>query len=47
MLSGALELEPVQDFARRHNAHHKMVTCNYGITIDLWDRVFGTYRANP
>ena len=32
------------DFAMRHNAHHKMTTVNYGITTDLWDRVFGTYR---
>lgn len=37
----------VEDFARRHNAHHKTTTCNYGITVDFWDRVFGTYRANP
>jgi dihydroceramide fatty acyl 2-hydroxylase len=35
----------IQDFAIRHNAHHKLVACNYGITVDWWDRVFGTYRA--
>jgi sterol desaturase/sphingolipid hydroxylase (fatty acid hydroxylase superfamily) len=32
-------------FAIRHNAHHKVTVCNYGVTLDLWDRVFGTYRA--
>ncbi len=34
----------VQAFAIRHNAHHKTTTCNYGITVDWWDRVFGTFR---
>lgn len=34
----------LQDFARRHNLHHKVTAANYGITTDLWDRVFRTYR---
>lgn len=34
----------LQDFAIRHNAHHKMTNRNYGITTDFWDRVFGTMR---
>jgi sterol desaturase/sphingolipid hydroxylase (fatty acid hydroxylase superfamily) len=28
--------------------HHKMWKHNFGITVDVWDRVFGTYRrAEP
>lgn len=34
-------------FTIRHNAHHKLTTMNYGITVDWWDRVFGTFRAAP
>ncbi len=30
-------------FARRHNAHHKVTICNYGVTVDWWDRLFGTF----
>lgn len=36
--------EWLQDFAIRHNAHHKLTDQNYGITTDLWDRIFGTLR---
>lgn len=32
------------DFAIRHNRHHKVVNMNYGITVDWWDRLFGTFR---
>jgi sterol desaturase/sphingolipid hydroxylase (fatty acid hydroxylase superfamily) len=32
------------NFSIRHNAHHKLTHMNYGITVDWWDRVFGTYR---
>jgi len=35
----------IPNFAIRHNAHHKMTDMNYGIAVDWWDRVFGTYRA--
>lgn len=28
-----------------HLEHHRVPLCNYGFTIDIWDRVFGTYRA--
>lgn len=31
-------------YAIQHNAHHKLVDRNYGITTDLWDRLFGTKR---
>lgn len=34
-------------FAVRHNAHHKLTVMNYGITVDWWDRVFGTFRPSP
>lgn len=27
-----------------HNRHHKFGDCNYGITTDVWDRVFLTSR---
>lgn len=31
-----------------HTLHHRYsCRCNYGLSIDLWDRVFGTYRAYP
>lgn len=35
----------LQDFAIRHNAHHKLTDRNYGITVDWWDRVFRTKRV--
>lgn len=34
----------LEDFASRHNAHHKVTNLNYGITTDFWDKVFRTYR---
>lgn len=34
----------LEAFARRHNLHHKVTDANYGITVDIWDRVFRTYR---
>ena len=27
--------------------HHKMWRHNFGILVDVWDRVFGTYRPEP
>jgi len=34
-----------------HRVHHSSITCetnsNYGFNISLWDRIFGTYRAQP
>jgi sterol desaturase/sphingolipid hydroxylase (fatty acid hydroxylase superfamily) len=32
-----------------HHLHHKhhMWRHNFGILVDFWDRVFGTYRAEP
>jgi sterol desaturase/sphingolipid hydroxylase (fatty acid hydroxylase superfamily) len=38
-------LRVFQGFAIRHNAHHKMTTVNYGIGVDWFDRLLGTYRA--
>lgn len=29
-------------YARWHGLHHKFGDCNYGITMNWWDRVFGT-----
>jgi sterol desaturase/sphingolipid hydroxylase (fatty acid hydroxylase superfamily) len=31
-------------FARRHTLHHKRTDKNFGISTDIWDRVFGTYQ---
>src|SRR5581483_3230173 len=32
-----------------HYLHHRhrMWRHNFGITVDVWDRVFGTYRSEP
>jgi sterol desaturase/sphingolipid hydroxylase (fatty acid hydroxylase superfamily) len=34
-----------------HRVHHSAIKCetnsNYGFNISLWDRLFGTYRAQP
>lgn len=35
----------LQAFAIRHNAHHRLTSMNYGVTVDWWDRLFGTYRS--
>jgi lathosterol oxidase len=35
---------PWQPSARFHDDHHVHVRCNYGQTLGLWDRVFGTAR---
>ena len=29
-----------------HLEHHAFPTCNYGFTIDLWDRLLGTWRES-
>lgn len=43
-----VDLNRVPAFVRRyaiwHLAHHHDETCNFGITVPLWDFVFGTYR---
>ena len=31
-------------FALWHGLHHKFTTCNYGITTNIWDKVFRTSR---
>lgn len=36
----------VPKFAMRHNAHHKLTDMNYGIAVDWWDRLFGTFRQS-
>jgi sterol desaturase/sphingolipid hydroxylase (fatty acid hydroxylase superfamily) len=28
-----------------HNMHHKLVTCNYGLYYNFWDRIMGTNHA--
>jgi sterol desaturase/sphingolipid hydroxylase (fatty acid hydroxylase superfamily) len=33
--------------SRFHAGHHALTTCNYAQNIELWDRLFGTYRALP
>lgn len=35
---------PVQRYAIWHLAHHRLDDCNFGITMPLWDFLFGTYR---
>jgi len=35
----------VQRYALWHLRHHREDDCNYGITTNLWDVVFRTYRA--
>ncbi|MEQ1729330.1 MAG: sterol desaturase family protein [Vicinamibacterales bacterium] len=37
-----LGLERVQAY---HTSHHQNQSANFGVTLTLWDRVFGTYRA--
>lgn len=34
----------VQQYALWHLAHHRRDDCNYGITVPIWDFVFGTYQ---
>ena len=35
------------DAARtRHNRHHHNAQCDFGVTVSLWDRIFGTRSAN-
>lgn len=35
----------IRRYALWHLAHHKLDYCNYGITVPVWDFVFGTYRS--
>lgn len=38
---------PVQRYALWHLAHHRLDDCNFGITVPVWDWLFGTYRRAP
>jgi sterol desaturase/sphingolipid hydroxylase (fatty acid hydroxylase superfamily) len=38
---------PAQHYALWHLAHHRRDDCNFGITTNLWDYVFGSYRRVP
>lgn len=33
--------------SRFHAGHHAMTVCNYAQNIELWDRLFGTWRELP
>jgi len=33
--------------SRFHAGHHSMTFCNYAQNIELWDRLFGTYKDLP
>jgi sterol desaturase/sphingolipid hydroxylase (fatty acid hydroxylase superfamily) len=33
--------------SRFHAGHHALTKCNYAQNIELWDRLFGTYRELP
>lgn len=35
----------VRKYAAWHNVHHSGAPANYGITVPVWDWLFGTYRA--
>lgn len=37
-------LELVRRYAIWHLAHHRQDDCNFGITVPIWDWIFGTYR---
>jgi dihydroceramide fatty acyl 2-hydroxylase len=37
----------VRAYADWHNVHHAGQPANYGITVPVWDFVFGTYRRAP
>jgi dihydroceramide fatty acyl 2-hydroxylase len=37
---------PIRRYAIWHLGHHRLDTCNYGITVPIWDFVFGTYRPS-
>jgi dihydroceramide fatty acyl 2-hydroxylase len=37
---------PVRRYAIWHLAHHHDDACNFGITVPLWDWLFGTYRPS-
>lgn len=37
---------PIQLYAIWHLAHHREDDCNYGITVPIWDFMFGTYRSS-
>ena len=41
-----LEAPPGLAVGKFHLEHHRVPTSNFGFTIDLWDRIFGTYRAS-
>lgn len=35
---------PIQRYAIWHLGHHRFDDRNFGITVPIWDFVFGTYR---
>jgi sterol desaturase/sphingolipid hydroxylase (fatty acid hydroxylase superfamily) len=35
----------VRQYANWHNVHHNDEPANYGITVPVWDWLFGTYRS--
>jgi dihydroceramide fatty acyl 2-hydroxylase len=37
-------LNLIRRYAVWHLAHHRLDDCNFGITVPIWDWLFGTYR---
>lgn len=35
----------LHNYERWHDQHHTLTHFNYGVTTQVWDRVFGTYRS--
>ena len=42
-----LDINIVVFNTRFHAGHHKMSVCNFAQNIEIWDRLFGTYRELP
>lgn len=38
--------QTIQRYAIWHLSHHRLDNCNYGITVPIWDFLFGTYRKS-
>ena len=43
---GTLEWSWLQRLKAEHTHHHKVPTTNFGLTINIWDRVAKTYRSS-
>jgi sterol desaturase/sphingolipid hydroxylase (fatty acid hydroxylase superfamily) len=41
---GSHGLSRVKRLKRRHALHHQFQVINFGVTTDIWDRVFGTFE---